>query len=163
MEIKLKTTARTAYSEQIIVLDTDTLDQNDEPVNIGKLDVHFVGEQIVGTLLIWEEFAEGFRRTHGPGSDVTMDELIDMILSEVSEPLGVPGEYGVEVFYPSVNNHVFTSNYAGEEEEGEEFPADTAAEYHAGGAGYDETVEEVEEEIGEPKQDDFARQLRERP
>jgi hypothetical protein len=100
---------------------------------------------------------------------MTLDGLIDMILGEASEPLGVPGEYGVEVFYPSVNNHVYASNFADDESlEEEEFPAGTAAEYNVltsgdQAAAYDGADEELEEEIGEPAKDDFARRLRERP
>src|SRR5205814_6936302 len=105
MNLKLKVTARTPQSEAIAIFDADTRDENDKAVNLGKMDVHFVGDQIVGTLLIWQEYATGFNRTHAPGSDVTIDTLIDEILVEVSEPLGVPGEYGIEVYYPSVKNH----------------------------------------------------------
>jgi hypothetical protein len=125
MNLKLKITARTAYSEEIAIFDADTRDENDNAVNIGKLDVHFVSDQIVGTLLIWQEYATGFARTHAPGSDETMDTLIDDILSEMSEPLGIPVEYGIEVYYPSVQNHQFVSNYADEDDEpaeGEEAP-----------------------------------------
>src|SRR5438045_1511811 len=121
MNLKLKVTARTADSEEIAIFDADTRDESGNAVNIGKLDVHFVDDQMVGTLLIWEEYATGFNRTHGPGSEVTIDDLIDSILSEASEPLGVPGDYGVEVYYPSVSNHFFVSNYEQDEEgEGEE-------------------------------------------
>ena len=122
MNLKLRVTARTAQSEEVAIFDMDTRDENGHAVNIGKLDVHFVDDQVVGTLLIWQEYATGFSRTHGPGSDTTLDTLIDEILGEISEPLGVPGDYGIEVYYPSVNNHYFVSNYAGneDEEEGED-------------------------------------------
>src|SRR5437764_970621 len=102
MNLKLKVTARTSNSEEIVIFDADTRDENNKAVNLGKLDVHYVGDQIVGTLLIWQEYATGFNRTHAPGSDETMDSLIDEILSEISEPLGVPVQYGIEVYYPSV-------------------------------------------------------------
>lgn len=146
MNIKLKVTGRTPYSEEAVVLATDMRDENDEPVNIGKLDIHYMDDQIVGTLLIWQEFAEGFNRTHAPGSDLTMDGLIDLILGEVSEPLGVPGEYGVEVYYPPARNHVFASNF--------------------GDDGADETEEGLLSEYGTPadeEPDDFTKQHRERP
>src|SRR6476646_10703921 len=110
MNLKLKVTARTPNSEQIAIFDADTKDANNKAVNIGKLDLHYVDDQIVGTLLIWQEYATGFARTHPAGSEESMDGLIDQILTEASEPLGVPGEYGVEVYYPSVQNHYFVSN-----------------------------------------------------
>src|SRR5262245_23689444 len=109
MNIKLKLTARTANSEELAIFDAETRDEAGNAVDIGKLDVHFVEDQIVGTLLIWQEYSTGYARTHGPGSDETLDTLIDEILSQVSEPLGVPAEYGIEVFYPSVTNHQFVS------------------------------------------------------
>src|SRR3982751_6804414 len=120
MNLKLKVTARTSNSEEIVIFDADTRDENNKAVNLGKLDVHYVGDQIVGTLLIWQEYATGFNRTHGPGSEETMDTVIDEILAEVSEPLGVPVEYGIEVYYPSVQNHFFISNYADDEDDEEE-------------------------------------------
>jgi hypothetical protein len=146
MNIKLKLTARTASSEEIAVFDAERLDEGGNAVNIGKADVHFVDDQIVGTLLIWQEYATGFNRAHGPGSDVTLDMLIDEILTQLSEPLGVPAEYGIEVFYPSVSNHQFVSNYAEDEDEDE------------AGEEYDEGEEE---EPGD--EDEFAKQLQSRP
>jgi hypothetical protein len=150
VNIKFKLTARTASSEEIAIFDGDTKDESGSAVNIGKLDVHFVDDQIVGTLLIWQEYATGFTRTHGPGSDETLDTLIDEILTQVSEPLGVPAEYGMEVYYPSITNHQFVSNYADDEDE--EANADEYAE-----------GEYAEEEEEEPKDDDFAKQLQSRP
>lgn len=146
MNIKLKLTARTADSEELAVFDADTKDETGNAVNIGKLDVHFVDSQIVGTLLIWQEYATGFNRTHGPGSDETMDTLIDEILSQMSEPLGVPADYGIEVYYPSVTNHQFVSTYADEDAESEV-----------------EGVEYEEEEEEPANDDDFARRLQSRP
>src|SRR5437867_6764166 len=143
MNLKLKVTARTSNSEEIVIFDADTRDENNKAVNLGKLDVHFVDDQIVGTLLIWQEYATGFTRTHGPGSDATLDTLVDDILTQVSEPLGVPAEYGIEVYYPPVTNHQFVSNYEEDEEAEEE--------------EYDEGKEE------KPSDDEFTRQLRSQP
>ena len=82
----------------------------------------------MGTLLIWQEYATGSNRTHAAGSDETMDTLIDQILTEMSEPLGIPVEYGIEVyFYPSVANHQFVSNYADEDDETEDEGLDEEA------------------------------------
>lgn len=126
MNLKLKRVVRTPYSEEIAIFDGDTRDASDSAVSIGKLEVHFLSDQIVGTLLIWSEFAQGYRATHGPGSDETLDDVIDAILSEVSETLGVSAEYGIEVFYPSVTNQSFVSNYADDDEDEDE---DTEYEY----------------------------------
>ncbi|MDQ6694642.1 MAG: hypothetical protein M3014_09520 [Chloroflexota bacterium] len=148
MNIKLKRTARTAQSEEILIFDAGSPDANNQPANIGKLDVHYLEDQVVGTLLIWQEYATGFNRVHGPGSEVTMDTLIDEILTEVTEPTGVAGEYGIEVYFPSIQNYQFISNYGGEE---------SASEL------------EDEDEEGDPEKevaengDSFVSQLRSRP
>jgi len=144
MNLKLKRVARTANSEQIAIFDADNRDEKNSVVNIGKLDMHFVDDQIVGTLLIWQEYAAGFNHLHGPGSDETMDTLIDDILTEATEPLGIPSEYGIEVYYPSVVNHSFVSNYPDEEEEGE---TESEEEYD-------------EEESDEDENADFSKEIR---
>jgi hypothetical protein len=128
MNLKLKRTARTPYSEQITLFDADVRDENGDAVSIGKLEVHYLPDQIVGTLLIWQEYATGYARLHGPGSEDAMDVLIEQALAEVSEPLGVPAEYGIEVYYPSVSGHSFVSNYADEGEEDTEAEADAQAD-----------------------------------
>jgi hypothetical protein len=156
MNVKLKVTARTPYSSEFAIFDADNRDENNQAVNIGKLDVHYADDQIVGTLLIWQEYATGFNRLHGPGSDVTMDTLIDEILTEVSEPLGVPGEYGIEVYYPTLANHFFVSTYAEEETE------QTEGEYASEQPEYEYAEGEEPAKEEQPQQDDFARRLRER-
>ena len=110
MNLKLRRSTRTPHSEEISIFDTDVKDEDDEPVRIGKLDVHYVDDQIVGTLLIWAEYATNFA-TAQRGTDMTMPDLIDQILEEISEPLGVPAEYGIEVYYPRLDQHEFVSNY----------------------------------------------------
>jgi hypothetical protein len=137
MNIKLKRAVRTPHSEEIDIFDGDIHDEHDQAVNIGKLEVHYLEDQVVGTLLIWQEFAEGFNRTQG--SHVLMDDLIEAILSEVTEPIGVSSEYGIEIYFPSVINHQFASHYS-EDVEGE-----------GGGAGSDE---EYDEDEGEPESED---------
>ncbi len=155
MNIKLKVVARTAYSEELAVFDADTKDESGNAVSIGKVDAHFVEDQIVGTLMIWQEYATGFTRTHGPGSDVTLDTLIDEILTQLSEPLGVPGDYGIEVYYPSITNHQFVSNYEDDSEDADEVgDASEEGEYEGEEDG------EEEEPIND---DDFARKLQSRP
>jgi hypothetical protein len=143
MNLKLKRVTRTPHSEEISIFDADTRDEHDEAVNIGKLEVHYLDDQIVGTLMIWQEYATGFNRTHGPGSDETMETLIDDILTEVTEPIGVASEYGIEVYFPSAQNHQFVSNYEEDEQ--------------AEGAGQSGEAAEDEED------DDYAEKLRSRP
>lgn len=140
MNLKLKRVVRTPYSEEIAIFDNGTRDANDDAVSIGKLEVHYLSDQIVGTLLIWAEYAQGYKATHGPESDETLDDVIDAILSEVSEAVGVATEYGIEVYYPSVTNQSFISNYAdeddGDEEDEEEYETED---------GYDAEEDDLED------------------
>jgi hypothetical protein len=160
MNVKLKRVVRTPHSEEISIFDSDTRDENDDAVSIGKLEVHYLSDQIVGTLLIWSEFAQGYNATHGPGSDETLDDVIDAILSEVAETLGVPAEYGIEVYYPSVANQSFFSNYADDGQDGE--AGETKYAYESAGETEGEEYEAVAEEqaegegqeAGEPGRDD---------
>ncbi len=150
MNIKLKRTTRTPYSEEITIFDTDNRDAEDNAVSIGKLDVHYLDDQIVGTLPIWQEYATGFNRMRTTGLDETIDTLIDDILTEVSEPMGVPAEYGIEVFYPSIASQGFFSNYSDED---------------SGAAENSQDISDADYELEEdrPNRDDFAKRLQSRP
>ena len=61
---------------------------------------------------IFNHLKRGFATTYPPGSDLTLDDVIDQVLSEVTESLGVASEYGIEIYYPSVSSQGFVSNYA---------------------------------------------------
>ena len=160
MNIKLKRAVRTPHSEEIDIIDGDLRDENDEAVSIGKLEVHYLDDQVVGTLLIWQEFAQGYNRSQG--SNVVMDDLIETILSEVTEPIGVPSEYGIEIYFPSVINHSYASHYAEDDEqmEGEEDAGEGEdEEYKEEPKGSREEIDEEEQ----PRDDDFYRKLTQRP
>jgi hypothetical protein len=161
MNIKLKRAVRTPHSEEIDIFDGDIRDENDDAVSIGKLEVHYLNDQVVGTLLIWEEFVQGYNRTQG--TNVLMDDLIEAILAEVTEPIGVAAEYGIEIYFPSVLNHSFASRYSDSEQ-------DTAYEAGSEGAEDEEYEEDDQEddrqesaEEGQPRDDDFYRKLTQRP
>lgn len=145
MNLKLKRVVRTPHSEEIAIFDNDTRDENEDAVSIGKLEVHYLSDQIVGTLLIWSEFAQGYNATHGPGSNETLDDVIDAILTEVAEALGVAAEYGIEVYYPSVTNHSFISNYADDDSEVQDEGQETEDE---------EQIGPDNSEVEEPARDD---------
>ncbi len=171
MNLKLKRIVRTPYSEEIAIFDSSTRDENDDAVSIGKLEVHYLSDQIVGTLLIWAEYAQGYRATHGSRSDValaqgysttqgpdadeSLDDVIDAILSEVSEALGVSAEYGIEVYYPSVTNQSFFSNYA---DAGDEDDEETEGEEYEMEEGEQDVLEDTEVE-GPARDDDYYRKL----
>lgn len=165
MNLKLVRNTRTASSEEISIYDVDTRDANDSHVKLGKIDVHYVEDQIVGTLLIWHEYAEGYRRSHTPGIDVTLDEVIDAILTEISEPVGVSATYAVEVYYPPMSGAsegpAFVSNYP-DDEESDGSDTETDDSYLTDSS---ETEPEDRDSQGEagPGDNDFANRLRQHP
>ncbi len=164
MNLKLVRNTRTPSSEEISIYDIDTRDANNEPVKLGKIDVHYVEDQVVGTLLIWQEYAEGYRRSHTPGVDETLDEIIDAILTEISDPVGVSATYAVEVYYPAMSGAsegpAFVSNYPDDEaEKSDEIEL-------ADSAGLEGDIRDTEEDLepeDRPGDTDFANRLRQRP
>lgn len=167
MNLKLKRATRSPHSEEIVIFNADDVDDNGMAVNIGKIDVHYLDDQVVGTLLIWEEFATGWTRAHG-GSQQAIDEVIDQIMSEITDPLGVAGEYGIEVYFPSALSYRFFSSYAdeqGDDAEGSEEAEDASyghVNYFDPNAPSDEDEEPEAGQQGPGGIDDFARQLRSR-
>jgi hypothetical protein len=169
MNLKLKRATRSSHSEEIVIFNADDVDANGTAVNIGKIDVHYLDDQVVGTLLLWEEFTTGYVRTHG-GSQEAIDAVIDQIMSEITDPLGVAGEYGIEVYFPSALSYRFFSSYA--DEQGSSAAGDQAPEddesYNDQGSYYgedEESEQQAEPDAGQQGSggiDDFARQLRSR-
>jgi hypothetical protein len=156
MNIKLKRSVRTPHSEEIDIFDGDTHDEAGDAVNIGKLEVHYLSDQVVGTLLIWQEYAQGFNRIQD--SRVLMDDLIDAILTEVTEPIGVSSEYGIEIYFPSVINHSFASNYTPDADDLE----DEEPTEEDGEESEDEDTEDTNEGT-QPRDDDYHKKLAQRP
>lgn len=166
MNLMLRRSTRTPSSEEILIFDADNRDANGAAVNIGKLDAHYLDDQLVGTLLLWNEFVTGFDRAHGPEDDESLDVVIHQIMTEITDPLGVPSEYGIEVYYPSVQNYQFVSSYAGEdgeEEEGESVGGAAGVAFAtSAGAGLATGYLPDEDEEPDANADDFARRLGER-
>ncbi len=164
MNLMLRRSTRTASSEEILIFDSDNRDANGAAVNIGKIDVHYLDDQVVGTLLLWNEFITGFDQAHGPQDDESLDVVIHQIMTEITDPLGVPGEYGIEVYYPSVQNYQFVSSYADDEaeDEGEGAGEEGDARATSTAAGLDTEYLRYEDEAPDANADDFARRLSER-
>ena len=97
MNLKLKRLVRTPNSEQYALFDLDQLDDEDGmPSTIGKLDLHYTAEGVYGTLLLWDD------TTRQLGAE-RREEFIYALLDEVSQPMGVPNEYVVEFFAPTLD------------------------------------------------------------
>jgi hypothetical protein len=173
MKLQQKRTTRTPHSEQIAIYDLDNLDEEEEPVQIGLVDVHYVDDQIVGTLLIAQEYAEGIRKMYGVNVGQTaLDNLISEVLAEVSAPVGVSGTYAFEIYYAPFANHGFFSNYGEPIIQEEEVVASDEEDLDYEMEG-EEELEETEPSSEllppsppnpfEPREDDdFSRRLRER-
>jgi len=95
MNLHKKRLLRTAQSEQYALFDLDRLDENLNPVSIGKLDLHFTPDGTYGTLLLWKEIV-------APLDDRRRELLIDSLLAELSTTMGIHPEYALEVFTPEL-------------------------------------------------------------
>ena len=164
MNLMLRRSTRTATSEEVLIFDADNRDANGAAVNIGKIDVHYLEDQVVGTLLLWNEFITGFDQAHGPEDDESLDVVIHQIMTEITDTLGVPSEFGIEVYYPSVQNYQFVSSYADDDEEDDTEGEGAAAGVYATGTagGLDTEYLPYEDEEPDANPDDFARRLSER-
>jgi hypothetical protein len=109
VNLKLKRLVRTPTSEQYALFDLEQVDIDDLPMTIGKLDLHYTAEGVYGTILLWDDASR--RLTPAQRS-----AFIRALLGEVTQPMGVPNEYVVEFFAPTLDEYeVFHNVGAGEE------------------------------------------------
>jgi len=118
MNLKLKRLVRTQSSEQYALFDLDQVGSNGQPMTIGKLDLHYTGEGVYGTILLWDEAARQLRPVQRRG-------FLHALLSEISQPMGVPSEYVVEFFAPTLDQYEVFHNVAGSDEESTNHPVRT--------------------------------------
>ncbi len=109
MNLKLKRLVRTPSSEQYALFDLDQVDADQLPMTIGKLDLHYTGEGMYGTILLWDDASR--RLTSGQRS-----AFIRALLDEVTQPMGVPNEYVVEFFAPTLDEYEVFHNVGVNEE-----------------------------------------------
>lgn len=101
MNLKLKRLVRTQSSEQYALFDLDQRDEQEQPMTIGKLDMHLTGEGVYGTLLFWDEQSRQLPQPQ-------RQQLIQALLEEITLPMGVPNEFVVEFFSPNLDlYHIF--------------------------------------------------------
>lgn len=109
MNLKLKRLVRTTSSEQYALFDLEQVDPGGLPMTIGKLDLHYTAEGVYGTILLWDDASR--RLTAGQRS-----AFIRALLGEVTQPMGVPNEYVVEFFAPTLDEYeVYHNVGAGDE------------------------------------------------
>jgi hypothetical protein len=111
VNLKLKRLVRTTSSEQYALFDLDQVDGEQQPATIGKLDLHYTGEGVYGTLLLWDDTLRLLKPAQ-------RTEFVNTLLAEITQPMGVPNEYVVEFFMPALDEYELFHNVAvdGEEE-----------------------------------------------
>jgi hypothetical protein len=108
MNLKPKRLVRTAYSEQYALFDLDRTDDNYDPLSVGKLDLHYTQHGVYGTLLFWQEASE----------ERSWDDILEeaeLLVAEFQAPMGVSGEYALELFSPTLQRYEVLSNIDTEE------------------------------------------------
>lgn len=103
MNLKLKRLVRTPSSEQYALFDLEQVDADGMPMTIGKLDLHYTGEGVYGTVLLWDEASRRLAPTQ-------RSAFIHALLGEVVQPMGVPNEYVVEFFAPTLADYEVMHN-----------------------------------------------------
>lgn len=96
MNLKLKRLVRTPSSEQYALFDIDQVDIEGIPLTIGKLDLHYTAEGVYGTLLLWDEASLRLAAAQ-------RSAFIRALLNEITQPMGVPNEFVVEFFAPTLD------------------------------------------------------------
>jgi hypothetical protein len=108
MNLKAKRLVRTIGSEQYALFDLDRTDENFDPMSVGKIDVHYTEQGIYGTLLFWAESCARY-------SWAELTRLAEALLAEFNSPMGVPAEYAVEFFTPSLSRYELLTNIASDD------------------------------------------------
>lgn len=110
MNLKLKRLVRTTSSEQYAVFDLDQTDEDDQlPLTIGKLDLHYTAEGVYGTMLLWDDASRGLRASYRRA-------FIQVLLEDIIQPMGVPNEYVIEFFAPTLDLYEVFHNVEVDEE-----------------------------------------------
>jgi hypothetical protein len=135
VNLKLKRLVRTTSSEQYALFDLDQIDEEDQlPLTIGKLDLHYTGEGVYGTILLWDETTRQLKTAQ-------RQDFIYALLDEISQPMGVPNEYVVEFFAPTLDHYeVFHNVGVGEPD------ASGQTDHGQDGSGPDSAAEAVRTE-----------------
>ncbi|MCY4079967.1 MAG: hypothetical protein OXF54_06970 [Caldilineaceae bacterium] len=113
MNLKLKRLVRTHSSEQYALFDLTQTDEEDQPLTIGKLDLHYTGEGTYGTLLLWDMVSQQIEAER-------RRMFVQALLSELVLPMGMPNEFVVEFFAPTLDEYEVFHNL----DEGTDGPAE---------------------------------------
>jgi hypothetical protein len=115
MNLKLRRLLRTPYSEQYALFDLDASGEGDpagdEPRSIGKLDLHFTDNGVFGTVLLWQSAVAGLPADQRRA-------FIEALLSDISQPMGMPDTFAVEFFSPNLNTYSLYHNLDADADDG---------------------------------------------
>jgi hypothetical protein len=132
MYLKLQRVVRTPRSEKIGLFDLDERDDLNQPINFGLLHVHYLAEEVRGTLLLapayWQRVQQQLRLArhnadplaayapHGrdtqeaAAGEAVLIDFIDSIMREVCEPPGVASTCRVLVCFAAPGQRHFLTN-----------------------------------------------------
>jgi len=122
MNLKLKRLVRTQSSEQYALFDlnqtapgeqSSSTHSGTQPMTVGKFDLHYTGEGVYGTLLLWDDNFRAMDQTY-------RQEFIYALLDEVVQPMGVPNEYVIEFFAPDLQGYEVFHNVGLDESDNDE-------------------------------------------
>lgn len=116
MNLKLKRLVRTPSSEEYALFDLDQGTPDGAPMTIGKLDLHYTGEGVYGTILLWDDASRQL-------TPAQRSAFIHALLNEIVQPMGIPNEFVVEFFAPTLEHYQVFHNVGADDEAG----ADAAA------------------------------------
>ena len=113
MKLLFRRIVRTLHSEQYALYDHEQLDEEQLPLSLGKVDLHYTGDAIFGTVLLWAPCFAGY----------SSDELrgfVQEVMDEFSSPMGVPDEFLVEAALIGEQDMYVYSNMLGRPKDDEE-------------------------------------------
>jgi len=109
VNLKLKRLVRTHSSEEYALFDLDQVTPDGAPMTIGKLDLHYTGEGVYGTILLWDDASRQL-------TPAQRSAFIHALLNEIVQPMGIPNEYVVEFFAPTLQHYQVFHNVGGEDD-----------------------------------------------
>lgn len=98
MNLKLKRLVRTHSSEQYALFDLAQTDSENQPLTIGKLDLHYTGEGTYGTILLWDMASQRMKPERRRA-------FVQALLGELVLPMGMPNEFVIEFFAPTLDEY----------------------------------------------------------
>ena len=116
MNLKLKRLVRTPSSEEYALFDLDQVTPDGAPMTIGKLDLHYTGEGVYGTILLWDDASRQL-------TPAQRSAFIHALLNEIVQPMGIPNEFVVEFFAPTLEHYQVFHNVGAEDETGADLAA----------------------------------------